>query len=58
MQISGLHALTAKDVGSIHSQGTKILQAMLCGQKWKRKEKKKEEEERKANKWNFAFYIN
>ena len=33
VQWSGLHSLTAKDLGSIHSQGTKILQAMLCGQK-------------------------
>ena len=33
VQWLGLHALTAKDLGSIHGQRTKIPQAMLCVQK-------------------------
>ena len=33
VQWLGLHAFTAEGEGSIPGQGTKILQAMQCGQK-------------------------
>ena len=33
VQWLGLHAFTAEDLGSIPGQGTKIPQAMQCGQK-------------------------
>ena len=33
-------AFTAEDVGSVLSQGTKISQAVWCGQKIKKKRKK------------------
>ena len=39
VQWLGLHSLTAKDVGSIPSRGTKIPQAKQYGQKKKKKRK-------------------
>ena len=57
IQWLGLHSLTAKDLGSIHGQGTKIPQSMLCGQKWKRKEKKKKKE-RQTNEILYFILIN
>ena len=43
VQWLGLHAFTAKGMGSIPSQGTKIPQATWCGQNFKKTKKERNE---------------
>lgn len=56
IQWLGLSTFTAKSAGSITGQGTKTLQALLCGQKQKlKKERKKEMGEQVSKKYSFPL---